>query len=248
MSIEKQPTGSVERVEIQSRFLQQSREVHIYLPHNYSPLYKYPVLYVNDGSDYESMGRMISLLNHRFADRHARRFLVVFVPVDKSVRRDEYHPEGSKHSAYVRFFADELIPLIEERYAAFPMGPARGIVGSSLGAVAALHTLLTYPRKFHYLALQSGAFHESSFQQVEAKGRELATVPIYQVVGLQEDRFQSASGKVIDLLALNRKMRDLLQSGGVDVEYSEYDHDHTWGFWQEDLPRLLDHFARHTSF
>ncbi|WP_157729535.1 alpha/beta hydrolase [Tumebacillus algifaecis] len=248
MSLEKQPPGIVERVEIPSRFLGETREIHVYLPHNYSPLYKYPVLYINDGSDYESMGRMISLLNERFQNRQARRFLVVFVPVDKSVRREEYHPAGSKHQAYVRFFADELVPTVEERYAAFPMGPARGILGSSLGATAALHTLLTYPRKFHYLALQSGAFQDASYEGVTAKGRELATVPIYQVVGLQEDRFQSASGKVIDILGQNRKMRDLLQSAGVDVNYAEYDKDHTWGFWQEDLSRVLDHFARHTSF
>jgi enterochelin esterase-like enzyme len=248
MSLEKQLTGTVERVEIPSKLLKETREVHVYLPHNYSPLYKYPVLYVNDGSDYESMGRMISLLNERFQDRHARRFLVVFVPVDKSVRREEYHPEGSKHRDYVRFFADELVPAIEERFSAFPMGPARGILGSSLGATAALHTLLRYPRKFHYLALQSGAFKDSSYRLVEESGRTLATVPVYQVVGLQEDKFQSASGAVIDILALNRKMRDLLTSLGVDVEYAEYDKDHTWGFWQEDIPRVLDHFARHTSF
>ncbi|WP_157721994.1 alpha/beta hydrolase [Tumebacillus avium] len=248
MSLEKQPTGTVERVEIQSQFLGETREAHVYLPHNYSPLYKYPVLYINDGSDYESMGRMITLLNERFQDRNQRRFLVVFTPVDKSVRREEYHPEGSKHKAYVRFFADELVPAIEERFTAFPMGPARGILGSSLGATAALHTLLTYPRKFHYLALQSGAFRDSSYAEVEAAGKSLATVPVYQVVGLQEENFQSSSGKTIDILALNRKMRDLLQTCGVDVDYAEYDKDHTWGFWQEDLPRVLDHFARHTSF
>ncbi|PWK12819.1 alpha/beta hydrolase [Tumebacillus permanentifrigoris] len=247
MSSTEQQTGTVERVEIASRFLKETREVHVYLPHNYSQLYKYPVLYINDGPDYMMMGRMISLLNDRFQDRLAGRFLVVFVPVDKSRRREDYHPEGARNEAYIRFFADELVPMIEEKFAAFPMGPARGIMGSSLGATAALHTLLSYPKKFHYLALQSGAFHESSFASVAGR-RDLATVPVYQVVGLQEDQFKSGSGKVIDILALNRQMRDLLQAQGVEVEYGEYDHDHTWGFWQEDLPRALDHFVRHTSF
>lgn len=247
MSSTEERTGTVERVEITSRFLNETREVHVYLPHNYSPLYKYPVLYINDGSDYMMMGRMISLLNERFQDRNARRFLVVFVPVDKSRRYEDYHPEGARNEAYIRFFADELVPAIEDRFAAFPMGPARGIMGSSLGATAALHTLLHYPKKFHYLALQSGAFKDSSYQEVEGR-RDLATVPVYQVVGLQEDQFTSTNGQVIDILALNRRMKDLLQAQGVDVEYGEYDHDHTWAFWQEDLPRALDHFVRHTSF
>lgn len=239
--------GTIVRVEVQSRFLGETREVNVYLPPNYTPLYKYPTLYVNDGTDYLMMGRMISQLNRRFEDRLARRFLVVFVPVDKAVRREEYSPKGTKHDDYVRFFADELVPTIEERFAAFPMGPARGIMGSSLGAVAALHTLLAYPRKFHYLALQSGSFGEASFAAV-ADRTDLATVPVYQVVGLQEDKFQSLTGKILDLLAANRRMRDLLQEHGVEVDYAEYDADHTWGFWQDDLPRALDHFVRHTHF
>ncbi|KEO81976.1 alpha/beta hydrolase [Tumebacillus flagellatus] len=247
MSSTEQLTGTVERVTISSQFLGEEREVNVYLPHNYSPLYKYPVLYINDGSDYMMMGRMISLLNERFQDRLAGRFLVVFVPVDKSLRTDEYHPEGARHEAYVRFFADELVPAIEERFAAFPMGPARGIMGSSLGATAALHTVLQYPKKFHYLALQSGAFKDQTFREVEGR-RDLATVPVYQVVGLQEEHFQSSNGRVINILDLNRRMRDLLQAQGVDVDYAEYDRDHTWGFWQEDLPRALDHFVRHTAF
>ncbi|MGB8956117.1 MAG: alpha/beta hydrolase-fold protein [Tumebacillaceae bacterium] len=239
--------GTVVRVEVTSRFLGETREVNVYLPPNYTPLYKYPTLYVNDGADYMIMGRMITLLNQRFQDRLARRFLVVFVPVDKAVRREEYSPQGAKHDAYVRFFADELVPAIEEQFAAFPMGPARGIMGSSLGAVAALHTLLAYSRKFHYLALQSGSFGETSFAAA-AERPDLATVPVYQVVGLQEDKFQSSTGKVLDLLAANRRMRDLLQQHGVAVDYAEYDADHTWGFWQNDLPRALDHFVRHTNF
>jgi enterochelin esterase-like enzyme len=248
MSPIEQTTGTVERVLIESKFLDETREVHIYLPHNYSPLYKYPVLYINDGSDYMMMGRMISLLNERFSDRHQPRFLTVFVPVDKAVRREEYHPRGSKHDAYIRFFADELVRAIEEQYAAFAMGPARGIMGSSLGATAALHTLLHYTRKFHYLALQSGAFYaQETFDLLEDR-RDLATVPVYQVVGLQEDKFETSTGNVIDLLAANRKMHDALIAQGVDVDYQEYDADHTWGFWQEDLPRALDHFVRHTAF
>jgi enterochelin esterase-like enzyme len=247
MSQAAQDTGTVERVLVPSRFLNETREVHIYLPHNYSPLYKYPVLYINDGSDYMMMGRMISMLNERFQDRFAPRFLAVFVPVDKSKRRDEYHPEGALHEAYLRFFADEVVPAIEENYSAFPLGPARGIMGSSLGATAALHTVLHYPHKFHYLALQSGAFRESSFEMVEGR-RDLATVPVYQVVGLQEDKFETASGKIFDILDANRRMRDLLKAQGVDVDYAEYDKDHTWGFWQEDLPRALDHFVKHVAF
>lgn len=239
-------TGSVERVHIDSRFLGETREVHVYLPHNYSPLYKYPVLYINDGSDYMMMGRMISLLNERFADIRATRFLVVFVPVDKSKRRDEYHPHGEKHEAFLRFFAEELVAAVEGRFATFPMGPARGIMGSSLGATVALHTVLEYPRKFHYLALQSGAFKGTTYEQVEGR-RDLATVPVYMVVGLQEERFET-NGNVYDLLDANRRMRDLLQAQGVDVDYAEYDADHTWGFWQEDLPRALDHFVRHLAF
>jgi enterochelin esterase-like enzyme len=246
MSQAAQNTGTVERVLVPSRFLNETREVHIYLPHNYSPLYKYPVLYINDGWDYMMMGRMISMLNERFQDRFASRFLAVFVPVDKSQRRDEYHPEGALHEAYLRFFADELVPAIEDKYSAFPLGPARGIMGSSLGATAALHAVLHYPRKFHYLALQSGAFRNTSFEMVEGR-RDLATVPVYQVVGLQEDKFES-NGKIFDILDANRRMRDLLKAQGVDVDYAEYDQDHTWGFWQEDLPRALDHFVKHVAF
>ncbi|HEU4964598.1 MAG TPA: alpha/beta hydrolase-fold protein [Bacilli bacterium] len=247
MSNTEQLTGTVEKVQVASRFLDETREVHVYLPHNYSPLYKYPTLYINDGADYMTMGRMISLLNKRFEDRHALRFLVVFVPVDKSIRTEEYSPKGSRHEAYLRFFADELVPAIEEQFTAFPMGPARGIMGSSLGATAALHTVLAYPRKFHYLALQSGAFREPSLEAVQGR-RDLATVPVYQVVGLQEDRFETAKGTIFDILAANRNMREALEAQGVEVEYAEYDADHTWGFWQENLPRALDHFVRHVSF
>jgi enterochelin esterase-like enzyme len=242
-----QATGTVEQVLIQSRFLGEEREAHIYLPHNYTPLYKYPVLYVNDGADYMTMGRMISLLNERFQDRNARRFLVVFVPADKPKRREQYSPLGSQQRAYIRFFADELVPLIEERYAAFPLGPARGIMGSSLGASVALHTVLEYTRKFHYLSLQSGFFvHDETYEAL--KGRlDLATVPVYQVIGLDEANYEATNGKTYDLVAANRRMKDALASLGVNVDYKETPGDHTWGTWQQDLPLALDHFVKHTQ-
>ncbi|GIM47514.1 hypothetical protein DNHGIG_30630 [Collibacillus ludicampi] len=239
-------TGKTEKLAITSRFLGETRQVKIYLPHTYSPLYSYPVLYANDGSDYMSLGRMLTLLNKRFTPQKATPFLVVFVPVDKNIRTEEYSPTGERNEAYIRFFAEELVPMIDEKYSTIPLASARGIIGSSLGATAALHTYLQYPRMFQILLLQSGAFLESSLQAVRNRESHHG-LHCHQMVGLKETAFQMSNGTILNFVDANRKMKDLLQSKGAQVEYSEYDGDHTWGTWQQDLPHALDYFCKHSS-
>jgi enterochelin esterase-like enzyme len=239
-------TGRTEKITIESRFLGESRQIKIYLPHNYSPLFSYPVLYANDGSDYMSLGRMLTMLNQRFAPGGSRPFLAVFVPVDKKVRTEEYAPYGERHEAYVRFFAEELVPLIDDRYSTIPLASARGLIGSSLGATAALHTYLRYPRMFQILLLQSGAFLAPSLEAVR-NGDFLHGLHCHQMVGLKETAFPLGNGTVLNFVEANRQMKDLLREKGAEVDYHEYDGDHTWGTWQQDLPHALDYFAKHSS-
>ena len=70
--------------------------------------------------------------------------MIVGVPY-KNVkdRREKYHPDGQKHQAYIRFFAQELVPYIDANYPTYQMGLGRALIGDSLAATVSLTNCTT---------------------------------------------------------------------------------------------------------
>lgn len=236
------PKGSIEEVTISSQYLGTQERLMIYTPHRYSPLYSYPVLYVQDGDDYLSLGRLPSLLD-KFSDtRETEDAIVVFIPVNKAERTSRYHPEGEMHAAYKRFLAEEVVSFVDLNYSTHPLGHARTLLGESLGGVVSLFTALTYPHTFGQVASQSGAFDPSLCSLVD-EWQVDSHLSVYLEIGEQETAIETSRG-ALDLVAGNQMLRDILAHKKITLRYETFAGDHTWGYWQENLPRILHHLYK----
>lgn len=106
------PKGTIKEYSFQSTELQETVQLLIYLPANFSPLYKYSLLIAQDGMDYFQLGRIGRLADELLFQQEIENLIIVGVPY-KNVedRRRKYHPDGDQNQQYIRFLAHELAPF-----------------------------------------------------------------------------------------------------------------------------------------
>lgn len=234
--------GALHECTLDSRYLGTRERLLVYTPPRYSLLYSYPVLYVQDGEDYLSLGRLASQIDQLLSQKEISPLIVVFLPVDKEKRFERYYPGGTVHLAYKRFVSEEVVPYIDAHYATHPLGSARTLLGESLGGVASLSIAMTFPHTFGQVASQSGAFDEKQLEAVR-ESTSVGQLSIYLEVGTEETAMKTSRG-TLNLVALNEQMRDLLNKKAATLRYETFAGDHTWGYWQANLPQILQHFFK----
>lgn len=226
---------------VPSRYLmEESRNLRIFLPPGYNELLSYPVVYCQDGEDFFNFGRIATTSTRLILDEGLEPFIIVGVDVDKKFRTEEYTPDGNRFEAYTNFFAEELIPFVEEKYAVRRDPEHRLLAGDSLGGSVSLHLALAYPHLFTRVMSLSGAFYGVS-QNIISEAGDLSWLTIYMIVGLQEDAYETDRG-VFDFVALNRNAKALMEHKQATIFYEEKDGKHQWGFWQKELDKALSYF------
>jgi enterochelin esterase-like enzyme len=151
---------------IESKLLKEKRKLRVYLPHGYAqhPDRRYPVLYCQDGQNMFEHGAYGSWKAHETLDRLSARGEiqdVIVVGVDHGPGRmqDYIAPEdGGRADLYARFLVEELKPHIDSTYRTKPEAEHTAILGSSLGAVAALYTAWNHSGVFGKVASLSGSW------------------------------------------------------------------------------------------
>lgn len=233
------PKGTIKEHIFHSAELGEDILLLLYLPANFSPLYKYSLLIAQDGRDYFQFGRIGRIADEFLFKKEIENLIIVGVPY-KSVddRRRKYHPDGDQTQAYIRFLAHELVPFLDNEFPTYHMGSTRALIGDSLGATVSLLTALAYPHTFGKVLLQSPFVDE----KVLASVRNFAQpqlLEIYHVVGTQETEVQTTDGKVSDFLAPNRNLSKTILEKRFPYFYEEFNGNHTWKYWQPDLKRAL---------
>jgi enterochelin esterase-like enzyme len=217
--------------------LETEKKVLVYLPPNFDTNQKYPALFLHDGDDYFSLGRIATQANKLIDEKKINPLLIIAIPVDKKLRTQEYSPIGARQKSHIAFMTEELLPYIQEHY---PIDPEQMVVGgSSLGGTVSLHMALEHPSIWKKILSQSGAFLPQTFSALSEK--KLNWLSIYQSIGLEETNVSTHVGE-IDLVQRNRKVHAILQAGEAHVHYVEQEGDHTWGTWQKELPAALQFF------
>lgn len=172
-----EPLVSVHTNTIKSKVLNEDRPYSVYLPPSYhhtryAPA-DYAVLYLLDGETF--LQTAVALVDHmsntsKTGNMQIPELIVVAIP-NTERGRDMIHapefpdetnspndttppqktPEPSGADRFLEFIETELIPQIDRDYRTLPH---RTIVGHSLSALAALHSLLTQPGLFqNYIAI-----------------------------------------------------------------------------------------------
>ncbi|NGQ96348.1 esterase family protein [Brevibacillus sp. SYP-B805] len=228
--------------EIPSAFLDAPRPVKVYLPPGYNELLSYPVVYCQDGNDFFTMGRIATIANQLILEEGMEPILIVGVSVERSKRTSEYSPVGSRHTLYKRFFCEELLPFIEQRYPVRPHAQHRVLAGDSLGGTVSLHLALDSPQLFANVLSLSGAFFQPTLDQIK-QAPDLSWLRLWMVVGLDETSVETHLGR-FDFVDYNRRTKAALEQKNAQLAYTEQPGDHLWGFWQKVLPDGLRHFFR----
>ncbi|AJS58346.1 alpha/beta hydrolase [Paenibacillus sp. IHBB 10380] len=231
---------TIVKEQIQSKYLNDTRNLRIYLPPGYNEIISYPVVYCQDGEEFFNFGRIATHANRLILDEGTEPFIIVGVEVNTSIRTQEYAPFGSRFDAYVSCFAEEIIPYVEQRYNARQTPEERIIAGDSLGGSVSLHLALLYPHLFTRVISMSGAYYDAS-QEIITSEQDLSWLSIYMIVGLQETEFVADTG-TYNFVQLNRDTKELLETRGATVHYEEKEGRHQWGFWQNELPDALMYF------
>ncbi|WP_066071256.1 alpha/beta hydrolase [Neobacillus soli] len=233
------PKGTIKELTFHSVELGEEMQLLVYLPANFSPLYKYSLLIAQDGRDYFQLGRIGRLADEFLFDREIENLIIVGVPYkDVADRRRKYHPDGVQNPKYIRFLAHELVPFLDKEFPTYHMGSTRALIGDSLGATVSLMTALQYPHTFGKVLLQSPYVDEQVLALVEDFS-EAQLVEIYHVIGKLETEVQMTDGKVSDFLSPNRNLSKVISEKRFTYFYEEFTGNHTWTYWQPDLRRAL---------
>ncbi|XQY92853.1 alpha/beta hydrolase [Metabacillus sp. HB246100] len=232
-------TGIINEHSFYSQALQEEVTLLIYLPENYSPLYKYSLLIAQDGQDYFKLGRVGRQVEALVKNEEIEDVIVVGIPYkDVEDRREKYHPDGAKFTQYIRFLAHELVPYLDKEFPSYQVGMGRALIGDSLGATISLVTGLTYPNTFGKLILQSPFVNQHVLDVVQnytSSSRPL----IYHQIGTKETEVKTTDGQISDFLTPNRKLKDAIKEKELPYTYEEFEGDHTWKHWQPALTPIL---------
>ena len=225
--------GRIEQITVPSSSVSGDGRVHVYLPARFRKRRRYPLLIVHDGQDYlrfASFKTVLDNLTHRLEIAP-----MIVALIDSHDRLTEYAAD----ERHARFLAEQLLPAMEASYPLIRRPEARGLVGASFGAVAALHAAGSRPGTFGRLLLQSGSF---AFSDIGHHRRGPLFDPVARFVnefrnnpGRPSERVFLSCGIYESLIYENRSMLPLLQSTGMDVRFVESRDGHNWENWRDRL-------------
>ncbi|GHA02332.1 enterochelin esterase [Streptomyces spiroverticillatus] len=138
------------------------------------------------------------------------------------------------HAPFVDWLADTLLPWATERFGT-PADPARTVLaGQSMGGLTATYAGLVRPDRFGRILAQSGSFWWPDGDA--ARGAEWLTAEFARADPSPGVRFRLEAGtQEWMLLEENRRMRDVLRTGGHDLSYTEFTGGHDYACWRGGL-------------
>ncbi len=224
--------GELEPHVIRSEIWGAPRRVVVYLPFEYRPTKRLPLLICHDGTDTLRFAAAKQVLDNLIRRHEVRPLIVAFVDPGGS-RNQEY----AANPLQARFLVEEVLPWIEREYPIRPSPAERGLMGASFGAVSALHAAWTYPGVFGRLMLQSGSF---AFTDIGTHDRGPLWDPVVDFVnafredpGRVDARMFLSCGCFESLIYYNRSLVPRLRAAGLQTRFVESLDGHNWISWRD---------------
>lgn len=234
------PAGRVEPHRFESKLLGNTRVVWTYLPPGYSDTgERYPLLVLYDGFGYLKTD-IATTLDNLIA--HGRIRPIVVAMVHQLDRMQELTGDERFASCIAGELAREWLPA---RYHVSDDPALTGIGGVSAGGYGAAFAAFRHPDVFGKVLSQSGSFFWGPGASLPLNAddggiewnwliRQFDDSPLLQLrwyldVGELEVPRRADQP---DMLAANRRMRDMLLTKGYDVRYQEFAGGHDYACWR----------------
>src|ERR1700682_366950 len=258
-------TGRSDCLSVPSKILVHPVACCVLLPPSYDAdkTRRYPVLYLLHG-----LGDNEQVLIHSggfnlIQDLWDRHQLGEFLVVSPAGAGSFYINSHDGHSRYEDFFIQDFLTLIQQRYRTLPGRASRGIAGISMGGYGALHLAFRHARIFGSVGAHSAALIEklpvmnsTDSRQLTrrqflgnvfgapvdpifwkqndpiaiARSANLAGLQIYFDCGSDDDYGFDAGAQALD---------KVLTSRHIPHEFHLYPGGHSWIYFAEHLPALL---------
>ncbi len=253
------PAGdTVEQHSFFSEALQRQMPYEVVLPAGYaSGQQRYPALYLlhgwqGDETNWVKLTHLVELA--------ARYPLIIVTPQ----AANSWYVNSATNPAdrYADYIANDLIAEIDGHYRTIASSHQRAIAGLSMGGYGAVLLTLRHPDLFSFTASISGAFDgpsgaEQVMPQLKASTdqafgppesptrKENDLDPLIAVADPAKTPYMLLEcGTADPFLPSDRHVIEELWSRRISYEYHELPGAHTWTFWDNSLPNLLDALSR----
>lgn len=257
----------MDNLSLKSKILNMDRKFAIYLPPDYETSQRsYPVLYLLHGAGDDQTGWVQFGEVLRIADKAIGEGLatpMVIVMPDANTGQRGYNNDVLGKWRYEDFFFEELMPYVEKTYRIKAEKRYRAVAGLSMGGYGSFLYALHRPQLFSAAAPLSawvGPLTEEDARQWvrynEVKvadstfKRFFREQTILELVKAMPDSTKKAVRWYIDcgdddfLYEGNSLVHIALKKKEVPHEFRIRDGGHTWTYWRESLPAVLEFVSK----
>ncbi len=252
---------------VKSEILGGDRHFAVYLPPDYeSSQRSYPVLYLLHGytdnhTGWVQYGEVLHIADQAIKEGKATAMIIVMPDADTGIPGYNNNISGSWD--YERFFFEELMPHVEERFRIKKQKRFRAIAGLSMGGGGTFLYALHRPDLFAsacplsawmgpqtkeemkgFAERESFEFDESKFDAYLAVNNPLQLVDSMEVETLNSVRWYIDCGDDDFLFEGNSNMHIKMSKKRVRHEYRVRDGGHTWTYWRTALPTVLEFISQ----
>ena len=213
--------GRVETVMLESKAWGKSLKVNVYLPPDFAPGKRYPVLWLLHGSNMDADQWLKTGEVNRYMDnlisRGAIHPFVIVMPSSQGV------PYTGKSD---RFITEELRAWLAKTYGLEPSRTESAVAGMSMGGFGAFDLPLRHPDLYALSVALSGYFSDDYIARLPPDRK----LPMQAIL---------LCGSNDDLVGGNRRLAQALGERKLDFYYREDVGAHTWQYWSNRTVEML---------
>ena len=227
--------GSISgQLNYRSKILNINFPYKVYIPKLRYVTDKLPVIFINDGKEYISKGKLPQKIDKLIKNKVISPLVAVFIdPVDLNMDRKNLRTKlFINNKNFVLFYKDELIPYLSKK---FPIGNSqkdRTIWGASFGGLFALDIANKEPQLFKNIIMQSPAFHPYKRIYRSFINTEKRNFKLYMSYGTGKDTEKQ-----------DIPMIKILKEKGYNLKVNRIENgNHSWREWEKELDSILVYF------
>jgi enterochelin esterase-like enzyme len=262
-SISAQSGKVFDNLSVNSAILKSERKFAIYLPPDYESSERtYPVLYLlhgggDDQTGWVQFGEVLHLADKAIREGISTPMIIVMPDANTGKRGYFNSPDGKWR--YEDFFFEELMPYVEKTYRIKGDKRFRAVAGLSMGGGGSFMYALHRPELFSSacpLSASTGPlsleqlkerldrsgeiYKEDDLQAYYEQHNALSLVESLPAEELKSVRWYIDCGDDDFLFEGNSLVHIALRKKEVPHEYRVRDGGHTWTYWRESLPEVLN--------